>query len=49
MAEEEIIQQLIFEAIDKYNSKGFRVIGCSREKADYIFEDYRHYSLAISE
>ncbi len=49
MAEEEIIQQLIFEEIDKYNSKGLRVIGCCREKADYIFKDYPHYCLAISE
>ncbi|MCP4050886.1 MAG: SDR family oxidoreductase [bacterium] len=35
--------------VEHYINKGFRVIGCSRNKADYEFEKYKHYCLDISD
>jgi 3-oxoacyl-[acyl-carrier protein] reductase len=35
--------------VEHYISRGFQVIGCSRGKADYTFEDYRHFCLDVAD
>lgn len=35
--------------VEYYTSRGYTVLGCSREEPDYNFSNYRHYCLDVSD